>query len=259
MIKLNKISTKAPEKLKKKEIKKLSARMTEEIGLFQHVLYAEKKQSILVILQGLDASGKDGATKFVFQNCGTIGLDAFGFKKPTDEEFAHDFLWRMHKLTPAKGFIQIFNRSHYEDILIQRVHKWIDMKRVKNRMDAINAMERILEVDNNTKVLKFYLHISKEKQREKLQERIDKPAKNWKHNSNDWEETKLWDQYRIAYEYAINQSSIPWHIIPVDNRWYRNYLISKIVLDTLKAMNPQLPLLADADKQAVLKLQTDLK
>lgn len=126
------------------------------------------------------------------------------------------FFWRVHKLAPVKGYIQVFNRSHYEDILIQSVHKWIDAKRVKVRMDAINAFKTLLAKDNNTVVLKFYMHISKDRQREKLQERIDDPKSNWKHNSTDWEETKYWKEYRAAYEYAINNSTTPWHVVPVD-------------------------------------------
>ncbi len=255
MISLSKIPTRAPKDLNKEETKKRTEKMTKDIAALQHALYAEKKQSMLVVFQGMDASGKDGATKHVFNHCGTIGIDAYGFKKPTDEEFAHDFLWRVHQLAPAKGFIQIFNRSHYEDILIQRVHNWIDAKRVKNRMAAINAFEQLLEFDNNTKVVKFYMHISKEKQREKLQERIDDPTKNWKHNSADWEQSTFWVQYRKAYEYAINQSTVKWHVIPVDQKWYRDYCIAKVVLDTLKKMNPILPLLTKEDKDAMHKLQ----
>ena len=259
MHKLRLISTKAPKGTDKQATKTLLKHMTKEIGDYQHALYAEKKQSLLVIFQGVDASGKDGSTKKVFEECGTIGIDAFGFKKPTEEEFAHDFLWRVHKRAPAKGYIQIYNRSHYEDIIIQRVHKWIDLKRVKQRMDAINAFEQLLEFDNNTKVLKFYMHISKEKQRVKLQERIDDPARNWKHNSVDWKEAMHWDEYMKAYEYAINSSVIPWHIVPVDQKWYRNFYIARIVLQTLKKMNPQLPVLSAEDKRIMTEIQANLK
>lgn len=259
MIKLSKISTKAPKGLDKNEIKKKLKKLTDEIAELQHALYAEKKQGLLVIFQGVDASGKDGSTKNVFMRCGTIGIDAYGFKKPTDEEFAHDFLWRVHKLAPAKGYIQVFNRSHYEDILIQRVHKWIDAKRVKTRMNAINAFETLLQDDNNTKVLKFYMHISKDKQREKLQERIDDPKSNWKHNGSDWEETKYWNEYRAAYEYAINSSVIPWQIVPSDQKWYRNYFIAITVRDALQKMNPQLPLLTKEDILAVEKIKATEK
>ncbi len=256
MIKLTKISTRAPKEADKKEYQEKTRKLAEEIAEYQHALYAEKKQALLVVFQGVDASGKDGATKNVFGRCGTIGIDAYGFKKPTEEEFAHDFLWRVHKLAPAKGYIQVFNRSHYEDILIQSVHKWIDSKRVKVRMDAINAFETLLAKDNNTVVLKFYMHISKERQREKLQERIDDPKSNWKHNSNDWEETKYWKEYRTAYEYAINSSTTPWDVVPVDQKWYRNYYIANIVRNTLKKMNPQLPILSEEDISIVEKIKS---
>ncbi|HRO73194.1 MAG TPA: polyphosphate kinase, partial [Saprospiraceae bacterium] len=207
-----------------------------------------RKQSLLVVLQGMDASGKDGTIKTTFADCNPTGIDTFGFKKPTSEEMAHDFLWRIHKRTPEHGNIMVFNRSHYEDILIQRVHKWIDFDRVEKRMKAINAFEKLLEFDNDTKVLKFYMHISPERQLEKLQERIDDPEKNWKHKAEDWEERKLWSEYMEAYEYAINQSDIPWHIVPCDKRWYRNYHISKIVIKALEVMHPEMPVLKEHDE-----------
>jgi polyphosphate kinase 2 (PPK2 family) len=139
--------------------------------------------------------------------------------------------------------LTIFNRSHYEDILIQRVHNWIDMERVKKRMAAINAFEELLEFDNNTLIFKFYMHISKAEQEEQLQQRLDDPTKFWKHNDGDWEERKSWDAYMEAYEYAINASSVPWHICPVDNRWYRDYFIAKTMVDAMEKLNMQLPVL----------------
>lgn len=242
-IKLSEISTKAPDGFRKKKIEAETIDMVIKIGELQHKLYAEGKQSLLVVLQGMDASGKDGTVKTVFADCNPTGIDTYAFKKPTEEEFAHDFLWRVHKVAPRKGNIMVFNRSHYEDILIQRVHKWISEERVDKRMNAINAFEELISFDNKTKILKFYLHISPEKQMEKLQERIDNPSKNWKHKAADWEERKLWDEYMTSYEYAINNSSIPWHIAPCDERWYRNYFIAKIVLETLESMDPKLPLI----------------
>ena len=242
-IKLSSIPTGAPESANKKKIETKTAEIVTKIGELQHKLYAEGKQSLLVILQGMDASGKDGTVKTVFADCNPSGIDTFAFKKPTEEEFAHDFLWRISRKTPLKGNIMIFNRSQYEDILIQRVHKWIDDEKAEKRMKSINAFEELLQYDNNTRVLKFYMHISPERQQEKLQERIDDPAKNWKHKAADWEENDHWDEYMRCYEYAINNSSIPWHIAPSDKRWYRNYFIAKVVLDTLENMNPKLPLL----------------
>ena len=242
-IKLNDIPTTAPEELRKKVIKNETLKLAAEIGEYQHRMYAEGKQALLVVLQGMDASGKDGVVKNVFSHCNPTGIDIYGFKKPTETEMNHDFLWRVHAKAPEKGQIMVFNRSHYEDILIQRVHGWITDDVAQKRMAAINAFEELLEFDNNTKVLKFYLHISSERQKEKLQERIDDPSKNWKHNDGDWEERKNWDKYMDYYEYALNQSHVPWHITPADSRWYRNYFVARKVLDTFKSMDPQLPVI----------------
>lgn len=238
---LKNIATVPEKKHSKKKMVKQTEVLAQEIGELQHILYAEGKKSLLVILQGVDASGKDGSVKNVFKYCNPTGIDVYGFKKPSEEEFAHDFLWRVHKVAPMKGNIMVFNRSHYEDILIQRVHQWITEDRVDKRMKAINAFEELLEFDNQTKVLKFYLHISKEKQEENLQERIDDPLKKWKHNDNDWEERKHWDRYMECYEYVLEKSAIPWHIIPADKAFYRNFQIAQIVLQTLKDMKPILP------------------
>lgn len=246
MIKLSDYPTRAPKGLDKNEIKKKTKEISKEISFYQERLLAEGKQALLVVFQGMDSSGKDGSTRAAFGRCTPHGVKAHSFKKPTEEEFAHDFLWRCNKLAPRKGHIQVFIRSHYEDILIQRVHKWIDEDRVTTRMNAINTWETLLQKDNNTKVLKFYLNLSKDRQLEKLQERIDIPEKNWKHNPGDWEERKLWDRYMECYEDAINRSEVPWIIAPVDQRWYRNYFIASKVLETLKEMNPQLPVLKDA-------------
>lgn len=248
VIKLSEISTDGPEDKSKKKILQKTEELVLKIGELQHKLYAEGKQSLLVILQGMDASGKDGTIKTVFADCNPSGIDAIAFKKPTEEEFAHDFLWRVHQKSPRKGNIMIFNRSHYEDILIQRVHKWITDERVEKRMKAINAFEELMEFDNGTKVLKFYMHISAERQQEKLQERIDDPLKNWKHKAADWDENDLWDEYMACYEYAINNSIIPWHIAPCNKRYYRNYFIAKIVFETLEAMDPKLPLIQNKDE-----------
>lgn len=244
MIRLKDIPTTAPEDLEKEKTQKATEKMSKRIGDLLNILAAQKKHSMLVILQGMDASGKDGIVKNVFEWANPTSIDAYSFKKPTEEEFAHDFLWRCHKLAPRQGQTMIFIRSHYEDILIQRVHAWIDEKRVEQRMAAINAFEELLEFDNKTKVLKFYLHISPEKQMEKLQERIDLPEKQWKHNDADWEERKLWDKYMDCYEYAINNSKIPWNIIPCDQQWYRNFCTAKVVLEALESMNLVLPTLS---------------
>ena len=241
LIKLSEIPTDAPKGIKKKDLKEETERLVERFGELHHLLYAEGKHSVLIIFQGMDASGKDGAVRRVFRDCTIAGLDLVSFKKPTELEMSHDFLWRVHRWTPEKGMMTIFNRSHYEDILIQRVHKWIDMPRVKKRMAAINAMEDLLQFDNNTLIFKFYMHISKEEQEVQLQERLNDPAKYWKHNPGDWEERKYWDQYMEAYEYAINESDIPWYICPVDNRWYRDYFILKVLVEGLEKLNMSMP------------------
>ena len=243
MIDLSQIPTTAPEGVKKKQVRKETRRLAKRLAELQYLLFAEKKHGVLVVFQGMDTSGKDGATRNAFQYCSPSGMGCYSFKKPTDLEFAHDFLWRVQQHSPAKGDIQIFIRSHYEDILIQRVHSWIKEDRVKSRIDAINAYETNLASDNNTLVIKFYMHLSRERQAEKLQERLDDPSKQWKHNADDWKEAELWDQYRKCYEDAINWSTTPWHIIPVDQRWYRNFLITKILVERLEALQMQLPLL----------------
>lgn len=241
-IKLSDYSTLPPKGTDEEEIEDKTKDIAKDIAELQYDLYKESKQALLVIFQGMDASGKDGSTRNVFRYCTPSNITAHSFKKPTDEEFAHDFLWRVHKLAPAQGHITIFNRSHYEDILIQRVHGWIDDDRAQARIDAINAWETLLLKDNNTRILKFYMHISPERQLEKLQERIDDKGRNWKHKAQDWEERKLWDKYMHYYEEAINKcDAIPWIIAPVDKRWYRNYFVAKKVLETLKDMKIKVP------------------
>ncbi|MFQ5447394.1 MAG: PPK2 family polyphosphate kinase [Saprospiraceae bacterium] len=241
MIKLKDYSTRAPAGTDKKKLKKLTAEYQKRIGELNEILRAEKKHSLLVILQGMDSSGKDGAVKKVFKDCTPFNLSVYSFKKPTEIEFAHDFLWRVHQQVPAKGDIKIFNRSHYEDILIQRVHQWIDEERVSQRMDAIDAFEQLLVFDGNTTILKFYLHLSYEQQAIELQERLDQPRKYWKHNDGDWKEREHWHEYMRCYEDAINRSAIPWTIVPVDQRWYRDYVIAKKVCEALEAMNLEYP------------------
>ncbi|MGB1217561.1 MAG: PPK2 family polyphosphate kinase, partial [Saprospiraceae bacterium] len=237
MIDLAKISTTPPSDLNREDAEKITKKRAKKIAELQYKMKAEGKHSLLVVFQGMDASGKDGAVKKVFGKCSQDGVNVHSFKKPTEEEFAHDFLWRVHKQCPRKGMIQIFNRSHYEDILIQRVHGWIEENTVEKRMKTINMFEELLEFDNNTHVLKFYLHISKDQQEEELKERINEPEKYWKHNDGDWKEREHWDKYRECYHYVLNNSSIPWHIAPVDKRWYRDYIISEIVLKKLESLD----------------------
>lgn len=240
-IKIAELPTRAPDGLDKDDAEKIVKKRRKRIAELHELLIAEGKHSVLVILQGMDGSGKDGGTKNVFGDCAPYGLRTHSFKKPTEEEFAHDFLWRVHKEAPRKGELVIFNRSHYEDVLIQRVHKWITEEHVQQRMAAINMFEELLQFDNNTLVLKFFLNISYDQQVLELQERIDDPEKHWKHNSGDWQERKHWDEYMRCYEDVLNNSTTPWHIVPVDQRWYRDYVMTEIVLEALEGLNMQYP------------------
>lgn len=235
------ISTDAPEGMDKRETIEKTKELVDRIGYLHRVLTAERKHALLVVFQGMDASGKDSVVKNVFKECSHIGLNAHSFKKPTDEEFAHDFLWRIHKLAPQKGNVQIFVRSHYEDVLIQRVHGWISEEHAQKRIESINALETLLQYDNNTTTLKFYMHVSKKEQQKQLEERINDPEKHWKHNDNDWQEAEHWDDYMRCYEDVFNRSTIAWHICPCDQRWYRDYFVAKRVVEALEAMNMKLP------------------
>jgi PPK2 family polyphosphate:nucleotide phosphotransferase len=241
MINLADISTHAPKSKDKDNIKEETKELIDRIGDLQNMLYAERKHSLLVVLQGMDSSGKDSTTRTLFSKCSPAGVQVSAFKKPTEEEFAHDFLWRIHKVVPEKGMVKVFNRSHYEDILIQWVHGWIDDKKRDRRMASINMFEELLQEDANTTVVKFYMHISQDEQLKQLTERVEDPKKYWKHNDGDWEERKLWDKYRDAYEYAINQSTIPWTVLPCDQNWYRDYVAAKTVCEALENMKMTLP------------------
>lgn len=239
---LGEISTRAPNGFDKNETKEKTVTLLEELNELQNLLYAQSKYSILVVLQGLDASGKDGAIRNVFRTFNPQGITVKSFKAPTTEELAHDFLWRIHLATPAKGMIQLFNRSHYEDILITRVHKWCDDELARKRMRAINDFERLLTEHNNTQILKFYLHISPEEQNKRLQERIHDATKQWKYNENDFQEAKYWDDYRKAYEDCFKHcDDIPWTIVPADQNWYKEFLIASTLCKTLKSLKMQFP------------------
>jgi len=241
-IKLSDIDTRAPKHLDKKETKDKLRKLLEDLDEQQNLLYAESKHSILVVIQGMDASGKDGLTKHVFGSMNPQGVVVKSYKAPTPEELSHDFLWRIHQHSPAKGMIQIFNRSHYEDVLVTRVHGWCDNETAKLRMRAINDFERLLHVHGNTKILKFYLHISPEEQQIRLDERMQNPAKMWKYNEKDFEEAKFWDQYQNYYEEMFKHTSeIPWNIIPSDQNWYKEYLVADKLHETMKDLKMQFP------------------
>ncbi|MEO7120257.1 MAG: PPK2 family polyphosphate kinase [Ginsengibacter sp.] len=239
---LRDISTRAPNDLDKHDTKAKTLKILEELDDLQNLLFAENQHSLLVVIQGMDASGKDGVVRNVFTSMNPQGVKVKSFKAPTAEELSHDFLWRIHANAPAKGMIQIFNRSHYEDILITRVHKWCDDNTAKKRMKAINDFEQLLFLHNNTQILKFYLHVSPDEQRERLDERIKDPSKMWKYNANDFEEAKLWDVYMQMYEDCFeNCNIIPWTIVPSDQNWYKEFMIASALKDTLVSLKMQYP------------------
>jgi PPK2 family polyphosphate:nucleotide phosphotransferase len=241
-IRLKDIDTRAPKGVDKEETKEKLDRVLQDLDELQNLLYAESKHALLVVIQGMDASGKDGTVRNVFGKLNPQGVLVRSFKTPTAEELAHDFLWRIHFHTPQKGYIRIFNRSHYEDILITRVHAWIDDTTARRRMDAINDFERLLTDHNDTHILKFYLHISPEEQKARLEERIHNPAKQWKYNQDDFKEAKLWDDYMEMYEDCFEHcNEIPWTIVPADQNWFKEYLIATTVRDTLKSLRMQYP------------------
>lgn len=214
-----------------------------EINALQDILYAQSKYKVLLVLQGMDASGKDGTVRYVFSQCDPLGIRLANFRGPTDNELAHDYLWRAHQQVPQKGEIAVFNRSHYEDVLITKVHDWIDDAECKKRYAQINDFERML-TETGTVIIKCFLHISKAEQKARLQARLDDPTKTWKFNPNDLKERELWSKYMVAYENAINATSTshaPWHVIPADSKMNRNLAISTLLLNALKNLNLSYP------------------
>jgi PPK2 family polyphosphate:nucleotide phosphotransferase len=241
-LKLSEISTKAPGDLDKNELKDITTKMIKELDDLQNLLFAEGKHSVLIVIQGMDGSGKDGVIRNVLGNMNPQGVTVKSYKAPTSEELSHDFLWRIHQHTPAKGMIQVFNRSHYEDILVTRVHKWCDDKTAAKRMKAINDFEALLQNHNNTHILKFYLHVSPEEQHERLSERMKDPTKMWKYNDRDFEEAKLWDIYMNMYQDCFdNCNNPPWTIVPADQNWYKEYIIASQLHGLLKGLDMQYP------------------
>lgn len=223
------------------------------IDELQNRLFAEGKRALLVVLQGMDCSGKDGTVRAVFNTCGPIGVVNAPFKAPTPDELAHDYLWRVHKVAPARGMIGIFNRSHYEDVLVVKVKGFASPEAIERRYDEINAFEKLL-AQNGTRVLKFMLHLSKDEQAERLKDRVADPAKRWKFNPGDLADRKLWDEFHDAYETAVMRCSTehaPWHVIPADRNWVRNAVIARITRETLEEMNPQFPEPKDWDPKTI--------
>lgn len=214
-----------------------------EIDKLQDKLYAEGRRSLLVLLQGTDTSGKDGAIRSVFNVTGPLGVVVTAFRKPNEEDLDHDYLWRAHRACPRRGTIGIFNRSHYEDVLVAKVRRLVPAEEIEQRYDQINAFEKML-TENGTTILKFMLHISKAEQKERLQERLDDPRKNWKFQMGDLEDRKLWGDFQKAYETMLERCTTdwaPWYVIPSDHKWARNAAIAAIVRRTLEDMNPGYP------------------
>jgi PPK2 family polyphosphate:nucleotide phosphotransferase len=241
-IQLKSISTRAPKDLDKTATKEKTEKIVEELSELQNLLFAEGKHSVLVVIQGMDGSGKDGVIRNVLGHMNPQGVTVKSYKAPTEEELSHDFLWRIHQHTPAKGMIQVFNRSHYEDILVTRVHKWCDDETARKRMNAINDFEKLLQEHNSTHILKCYLHVSPEEQHERLSERMKDPAKMWKYNENDLKEARLWDEYMQVYEDCFNNCNNPeWTIVPSDQNWYKEYIIASQLHKTLSGLNMQFP------------------
>lgn len=213
------------------------------LGQLQEVLYAGQQRAILIVLQGMDTAGKDGTISHIFSGINPQGCTVTSFKVPTPLEARHDFLWRCHAAVPPLGIIGVFNRSHYEDVLAPRVHKQIDAKTARRHMDEINHFERML-VDNGTVVLKFFLHISKEEQKRRLESRLDDPDKLWKFSAGDLKERGFWDDYQKAYEDVLSETSkkhAPWFVIPADKKWFRNLAISSVLVEALSSLGLTYP------------------
>ncbi len=214
-----------------------------ELSELQARLYAEGKQKLLVVFQAMDAGGKDGTTRSVFEGANPQGVEVTSFKRPSEEELAHDFLWRVHKAVPASGMIGVFNRSHYEDVLVVRVHDIVPESIWRPRYEMINDFEKMLTA-SGTRIIKFFLHISKNEQKQRFQERIDDPAKRWKFDAADLEKRKFWDDYQKAFEDMLESCSTndcPWYVVPADQNWYRDLVVASVIVETLKEMNPQFP------------------
>lgn len=228
---------------KQKDIAEELEYQRDRVGKLQQRLYAENKRSLLIVLQAMDTGGKDGTIKHVFSGVNPQGCRVWSFKKPSEEEYNHDFLWRYHQKTPQRGMITIFNRSHYEDVLIVRVKNLVPEEVWRKRYHVINEFEQMLTL-SNISVIKFFLHISKDEQKRRLESRLEDPDKRWKFSSNDVKERLLWDDYQMAFEDAINNcstESAPWYVVPANKKWYRNLVIARAIADTLEAMNPQFP------------------
>ncbi|OXM82323.1 PPK2 family polyphosphate kinase [Paenibacillus rigui] len=242
----------------KEEIAEQYHKLQEELAEMQDKLFAQKKHSLLVIIQGMDCSGKDGVIKKVFSGINPQGVSVASFKKPTLEEASHDFLWRTHKEVPGRGYIAVFNRSYYEEVLITRVHGQIDEEEAKQRFKQIKHFEKLL-ISHDTQVVKIFLHISKSFQISKIQKRLSDPSKMWKFDPNDLLERNYWDAYEEAYADVFSHCSFkesPWYIVPANQRWFRDYLVLQIVVDALRKLPLEYPQ-PDSKLEDLLRLLPD--
>jgi len=222
------------------EIQKYLQKMEQQ----QYLMYAERKHSLLIVLQGLDAAGKDGVVRHVLTGMNPAGCISVNFKQPTAEALAHDFLWRVHPYVPAKGSVAIFNRSHYEDVLVVRVHELVPEKVWSKRYDEINEFEKLIAAQNKTTILKFFLHISKQEQLTRFAKRLDDPARQWKISESDYKERDYWGDYTEAFEDVLNKTSTeraPWFVIPSNHKWFRDLAVSQIIAGTMEEMDMQMP------------------
>jgi len=229
--------------LAKREGRRATSSLNAELESLQELLWAEHKHKVLVVIQATDSGGKDGTIRHVFDGVNPQGVKVASFKKPSSLELSHDYLWRVHAKTPANGEMVLFNRSHYEDVLVVRVHDLVPPDRWQRRYEHIRNFEQML-ADEGTTIVKFFLHISKDEQRERLQARLDEPHKNWKFSMGDLAERERWDDYQDAFAEMLAQTSTeaaPWYVVPADRKWYRNLLVSKVMVDTLQGLEMQFP------------------
>lgn len=261
------------DKVDKDEIKKKIQKNLEEMGILQERLYAEGKEGLLIVLQAIDAAGKDSTIKHVMSGVNPQGVDVVSFKAPNSEELSHDFLWRIVKALPARGKIGLFNRSHYEDVLVVQVHEMnknynmasrvtgIDSKEFfKKRYRHIKNFEEYL-YDNSYRIVKIFLNVSKDEQKKRFLERIDRPEKNWKFESGDLKERALWDEYHKVFEDVINKTAAPeapWYVLPADQKWYTRYLVSEAIVQALRDIDPQFPEMAEEERQQLAECRERL-
>ena len=235
--------TTAPDDLSKSDGKERTAELLTKLEELQYLLHADGKQKVLAVIQATDTGGKDGAIRKVFGACNPQGVRVVPFKAPSEDELAHDYLWRVHAETPRSGELVVFNRSHYEDVLVVRVHDLVPKERGERRYDHIVDFERLL-TDEGTTIVKFYLHITKDEQKRRLQARLDDPTKNWKFAEGDLEERKHWDDYQAAFTDMLDRTSTehaPWYVVPADNKWYRDLVVAQIMVETLQGLDMSFP------------------